>query len=216
MNVDHEQLAQTSPAPTVSQEKQFFLHVGCGARNYERLPKFFKAPHWREVRLDIDPAVQPDIVSSITDMSQVRSGSVHAIWSSHNLEHLHSYDVPLALAEFRRVLRSDGFLMLTLPDLRAIAKHVAADNLTEVLYHSQVGPIRPLDIIFGHQDSMQRGQHYMAHLTGFTSTTLGQALIDAEFTEVRVHEGRRWDLWAIATMPDTDEAIFEQLAGIAQ
>ncbi len=207
---------QDNPDVMANQEKQIFLHVGCGRANPERLPNFFRNPKWHELRLDIDPSVQPDIVSSITDMSNVRSDSVHAIWSSHNLEHLHSYDVPLALAEFRRVLRSDGFVMLTLPDLRAIAKHVLADNLNEVLYHSQVGPIRPLDIIFGHQESLQNGYHYMAHLTGFTSTTLGQVLIDAEFAEVRVHEGKRWDLWAIATMPDTDPTIFAQLAEVAQ
>jgi hypothetical protein len=31
---------------------------------------------------------------------------------------------------------------------------------------------------------------------------------------VRVHEGARWDLWAIATMPQTAEDIFEQLASV--
>jgi hypothetical protein len=29
-----------------------------------------------------------------------------------------------------------------------------------------------------------------------------------------VHEGTRWDLWAIGTMPETPEQVFEELAGV--
>ncbi|MBI3230794.1 MAG: class I SAM-dependent methyltransferase [Burkholderiales bacterium] len=195
---------------------RIFLHVGCGEERPERLPKFFRKEGWREVRVDIDPKVKPDIVANITDLQKIRSGSVDAIWSSHNIEHLHAFEVPLAFDDFRRVLKDDGFLMMTLPDLRAIARHIIADNVNEVLYQSQVGPIRPLDMLFGHQPSLERGNHFMAHRTGFTSTTLGQALLEAEFAEVRVHEGGRWDLWAIATMPQTSPEIFNEMAEITR
>ena len=190
------------------------LHVGCGRAGKNRLPAYFAGPQWREVRLDIDPAVQPDIVGSTTDLSAVKDASMDAIWSSHNLEHLHSFEVPLALAEFRRVLKPAGFALISVPDLRAIARYIANDQLIQPLYHSQAGPISPLDILFGHQTSLAEGNYYMAHRTGFTATTLGQCLIDAEFDEVRVHEGRRWDLWAIATMPLTSASVFENLAGV--
>jgi hypothetical protein len=60
------------------------LHVGCG--ECEELHPTFRAPGWREVRLDIDPEVQPDIVASIVSMPMVPSGSVDAVYSSHNLE----------------------------------------------------------------------------------------------------------------------------------
>jgi hypothetical protein len=93
-----------------------------------------------------------------------------------------------------------------------VARRIADDQLTEPLYLSASGPISPLDIVFGHQASMAAGNGYMAHRTGFTARSLGQALIDAGFAEVRVHEGQHWDLWAVATMPQTPESIFEQLA----
>lgn len=188
------------------------LHVGCGMSPPDKLPAIFQSPDWREIRMDIDVRVKPDVVGSITDMQAIADASVDAIWSSHNLEHVNSFEVPKVLAEFLRVLEPDGFVLLTLPDLRAVARRIADDQLTEPLYISASGPISPLDIVFGHQASMAAGNGYMAHRTGFTARSLGQSLIDAGFAEVRVHEGQHWDLWAVATMPQTPESIFEQLA----
>jgi SAM-dependent methyltransferase len=190
------------------------LHVGCGKARRERLPACFHDPHWRELRLDIDPQVEPDIIGSITDLSAIASATVDAIWSSHNLEHLNSFDVPTALAEFKRVLKPDGFALISVPDLRAIARHIADDELSVPLYQSAAGPISALDVVFGHQASLAGGNVYMAHRTGFTASTLGQALLDAGFDEVRVHAGQRWDLWAVATMPSTSADLFDELAGV--
>lgn len=190
------------------------LHVGCGPARPERLPACFQTIAWQETRLDIDPNVKPHLIGSITDLHAVASGSVDALWSSHNLEHLHSYEVPVALAEFKRVLKPDGFALISVPDLRAIAQHIARDQLSQTLYQSASGPISALDVVFGHQASLASGNHYMAHRTGFTASTLGQNLLDAGFEEVRVHQGRRWDLWAIATLPDTSADCFDELAGV--
>lgn len=192
------------------------LHVGCGPARKERLPECFRTAQWQEIRFDIDPRVKPDIVGSITDMGMIADASVDAIWSSHNIEHLNPFEVPEALAEFRRVLKPDGFALVTVPDLRAVARQIANDNLTKPLYVSAAGPITALDIVFGHQAAQVAGNHFMAHRTGFTASTLGQSLIEAGFDEVRVHEGRRWDLWAIATMPDTAAAVFDELASVMQ
>lgn len=189
-----------------------FLHVGCGTAGPERLPSCFRAEGWSEIRYDIDPGTRPDVVGSITDISAVEEDSMNALWSSHNLEHINSYEVPIALAEFHRVLRPDGFALITVPDLRAIARVIAETSLTDAIYVSPAGPITSLDVVFGHQASLQAGNGYMAHRTGFTASSLGNALIGAGFAEVRVHEGRNWDLWAIATKPDTDAAIFDQLS----
>jgi len=201
-------------AGTSEPGRRRLLHVGCGPQRKERLPACFQTDAWQEIRYDIDPAVQPDIEGSITDMSMILDGCIDAIWSSHNLEHLHSYEVPLALAEFRRVLKDDGFALISVPDLRAVARHIANDQLTQTLYKAPAGDISPLDMLFGHQDSLKRGNMYMAHRTGFTASSLGLALQEAGFDEVRVHEGRRWDLWAVATMPATATTLFEELAGV--
>lgn len=196
-----------------SAPRRRLLHVGCGPKTIKNLPAALHSG-WQEIRYDIDPSVKPDLTGSITDLAAVADGSMDAIWSSHNLEHLNAFEVPLALAEFRRVLGAGGFAVITVPDLRAIARHIANDQLEQPLYRSPAGPITPLDVVFGHQAAIQRGNHYMAHRTGFSARTLGQALIGAGFTEARVHEGRQWDLWAIATMPHTPLSVFDELAGV--
>src|SRR5438045_2405301 len=94
------------------------LNVGCGYPLRQKLHRHFQGHEWREIRLDLDPAVQPDIVCSITDIGPVVADSVDAVWSSHNLEHLQRHEVPQALAEFFRVLKPRGLLLLTLPDLQ--------------------------------------------------------------------------------------------------
>lgn len=196
------------------QGTRILLNAGCGSAPRKRLPACFQAEQWREIRVDIDPAVAPDVVGSITNLSFLGNGAADAVWSSHNLEHIHSWEVPRALGEFKRVLKDDGFALITVPDLRAVARHLADDLLHETLYVSDAGPISALDVLFGHQASQEKGNTHMAHRTGFTSRSLGAALAQAGFAEVRVHEGTRWDLWAVATMPRTPDSVFDDLAGV--
>ena len=80
-----------------------------------------------------------------------------AVWSSHNVEHLYPHEVPVALAEFRRVLKPEGFAIVTCPDLQAVAELVAQDKLTQPAYQSPSGPISPLDILYGHRPALALG-----------------------------------------------------------
>jgi SAM-dependent methyltransferase len=191
-----------SPGSRESRQK-IVLNVGCGYPARQRLHWHFHGPEWREVRLDLDPNVRPDIISSMTDMKPVTDGTVYVVWSSHNLEHLPRHEVPLALREFIRVLKPHGLLLLTLPDLRQVAQLVVEDKLEDQAYCSLSGPITPLDMIFGHGASLARGNHFMAHRTGFTARTLHKVLVEAGFVEVSLRVGRSFDLWATAYKPRT-------------
>jgi ubiquinone/menaquinone biosynthesis C-methylase UbiE len=170
--------------------------VGCGPPRSDKLHETFRTPLWQEIRLDIDAAVEPDIVASITAMPQVPDDSVDAVWSSHNLEHLYAHEVPVALREFLRVLKTGGFVLLTMPDLQKAAEYVAQGKLEEPIYQSPAGPISAIDICFGHRASIARGNHFMAHKTGFSAQTLSQKLAACGFQDIRV-ERRGLDLWAV-------------------
>ena len=178
-------------------DKKLVLHVGCGPKNAAGLHAAFQGGGWREVRLDIDPDVEPDIVGTLTDMGMVESASVDAVWSSHNVEHIFSHQVPIALREFHRVLKPDGFALVTLPDLQAAAEMVAADQLDEVAYVSPAGPIAPMDMIYSYRRFLLGENEFMCHRTGFTARTLYRALRSAGFSSVVVE---RYDfcLWATA------------------
>lgn len=189
------------------------LHVGCGPKRKDRTTPAFNTPEWTEIRLDIDSSVQPDVVGTMTDMSAVPDESVDAVFSSHNIEHLYTHEVPIALAEFRRVLRPDGFVVLTCPDLQSVCALVADNKLMEPAYQSAAGPISPIDILYGHRAAMERGNLYMAHRTGFTRDSLAGEMAKAQFgtTLVRRRE-RHLELWAVATKQRTTPEAIQGLA----
>jgi predicted O-linked N-acetylglucosamine transferase (SPINDLY family) len=186
--MDIAMLDQRQPAATLAEPGDMtkVLHVGCGTEAREKLPALFRQTGWREIRLDIDPEVRPDFVASLTDMRVISDGLVDAVYSSHNVEHLYPHEVPLALREMRRVLKPTGFTLIKLPDLQEVARYIAEGKLDDPLYMSPMGPIAPLDILFGHRASLASGNLFMAHRTGFTSLTLGTALIEAGFAAVVV------------------------------
>jgi hypothetical protein len=191
-----------------------FLHVGCGPKRKDKTTRGFNTPEWSELRLDIDASVNPDIIGTMTDMSAVASESVDAIFSSHNIEHLYPHEVGVALKEFTRVLKPDGFLVVTCPDLQSVCALVAEDKLLEPAYQSPAGPIAPLDILYGHRPPMERGNLYMAHRCGFTEKVLVGTLRSSGFATVasrrRTHPN--YDLYAVASKQTMSEADMTALA----
>ncbi len=193
---------------------QTFLHVGCGPKRKDRTTRGFNTENWAEKRLDIDPSVEPDIIGTMTDMSAVETGSVSAIFSSHNIEHLYPHEVPVALAEFHRVLDDTGFVVITCPDLKSVAALIADDKLTEAAYVSPAGPIAPLDILYGHRPAMAAGNLYMAHRCGFTQKVLQGTLQAAGFKHVATMSrgAPAFDLWALASKGERSEDEMRALA----
>ena len=195
-------------------ERRRVLHVGCGRLSAHRLHATFEANDgWQEIRLDIDAKVEPDIVCSIVNMSaSVPTGSVDAVWSSHAIEHLYDHDVVAAFREFRRVLRSSGFLLLRCPDLESVAEQLLNRGVEQIAYESPAGPVTPLDILYGHRPSISAGTLFMAHHTGFTDERLGRMLLQAGFSEARTRRDG-FDLWAVAFVaPNLNDPCLDTLS----
>jgi SAM-dependent methyltransferase len=125
------------------------------------------------VRLDINPACEPDIVADMAAMGDI--GEFDMVLSCHSLEHLYPHNVTRAVSEFWRVLKPDGHVVCLVPDLEDVRPTEA------VVFVSQAGPITGLDIYYGHRASLEKEPH-MAHHTGFTEATLRDAF--AGFREV--------------------------------
>jgi SAM-dependent methyltransferase len=177
-----------------------FLHVGCGLKRKNRTVAPFAGPDWQEVTLDIDERVGPDIVDRLPELGRVESNSFDAVYSAHNLEHLYPHEVPLALRAFFRVLRPDGFAIITCPDLQSIGERLASGQIEEPIYESPAGPVSPLDILYGFRPAMQDGNLYMAHHTGFTVSSLQNACKRAGFaSRVGFRRPDQHDLWVLAS-----------------
>ena len=150
------------------------LHVGCGPKGLA-MPVEFAA--YKEIRVDCDPGVEPDILASVIAMPMVDSNSVEAVYASHILEHLYAHEVNQALTEFCRVLRPGGMFSMRTPDLQSVTGRVAMDEADAVVYQSGLGPVTALDMIYGMRSMVAAGNSFMAHKTGFTKKTLEKAKI---------------------------------------
>lgn len=162
------------------------LHVGCG---HSPLPDWLNALDHIETRLDIDPGCNPDVVASMTDLGEV--GPFDMVFSHHCLEHLSPHEVPVALGEFRRVLKPGGVAVIMVPDLEGVAP------TDEVLFQSPAGPIAGLDLFYGLRSALA-AHPYMAHRTGFIRETLAAALDSAGFASSGVQRLAGYNLIAAA------------------
>jgi SAM-dependent methyltransferase len=190
-----------------------FLHVGCGhSRKQDTVPGF-QPDAWHEIRLDANAGVQPDIVASMTDMSVVPAGSMDAVFSSHNIEHLYRDQADVALTEFHRVLTDTGFLVITCPDLQSVAALIADDHLDDAAYESASGAVSPLDIVYGMQSLLVGPDYFMAHRCGFTLRTLISAVRQAGFSDCYgIRRPDHLDLWLLAHKQAQSKDALQRLA----
>ncbi len=194
--------------------KKRVLNAGCGAPRLGGLPPSFSPASWDEVRLDVDAETRPDIIASLDNMRRVvPDASFDAVFSSHAIEHLYAHQVIPAFREFCRVIKPDGFALVTCPDLTAISRFILEHGAEAVAYQSPAGPIRPIDMLFGHGRSIGEGRVAMAHRTGFTAPRLARIALESGFKEVRATVGPFFDIWAILLGPQASEAAIAPMFG---
>jgi SAM-dependent methyltransferase len=200
---------------TVERARPVVLDAGCGAPDAAMLPAYFQS--WRHLRVDINPLAEPDLVASIVDLSAIADGSIDAIWSTHCLEHLFPHEVPIALAEFRRVLADTGFACIIVPDLQAIADWISGDRLHETIYESAAGPVTAHDMVWGFGPAIARGELAMAHRCGFTPTLFLERLHAAGFPEIVLRHRPNLELGALvlANLSGSSERRDSLLAALA-
>jgi len=192
-----------------------FLHVGCGHYTKSQAPGF-NNDNWKEIRFDIDKNVNPDIEGTLTDMSLVKTGSVDAVYSAHNIEHIYPHEVPFALKEFYRVLKDDGIVVITCPDLQGVCEAVVKDRLLEPLYETPAGDkISPIDILYGWRKDLAKGNEHMAHKGGFTYTSLNTSFFEAGFKARyggRFPMGGQHNLYLVAFKQKVPEEEIKKIA----
>jgi SAM-dependent methyltransferase len=201
---------------TATGPHRIVVNVGCGPRQQQALPAYFD--HWRQIRVDVDPSVEPDIVADLVDLSPIEDGSADAVWASHCIEHLYAHQVVVALSEFHRILSADGFCCVIVPDLQSVAGFVAADRLHDPLYESAAGPVTAHDIFFGFGAAIADGRTSMAHRCGFTPTSMQQHFGRTAFSELMLRRRpRALELVAVARVtPARDDNERNALMGALQ
>lgn len=190
------------------------LHVGCNTLTKKDTIPYFQSDDWGEIRFDIDCTVKPDVVGSLTDMSALANESIDAIYSAHNLEHLFEHEIEVALLEFRRVLKQDGFIVITCPDLQSVCRLIAKQGLQEPAYVAQCGtPVTPHDILYGWGPPIKNGNLFMAHKSGFDSQSMHHKLANAGYVDYATFISEpAFALWAVARKGNVGQAEINEFA----
>jgi predicted SAM-dependent methyltransferase len=116
-----------------------------------------------------------DVVADISERLPFEDGSADTIYAAHILEHFATDAVPALLADWRRVLKPGGELLVAVPDLEVIARTLMDRGGWFTPPHNPW-----LGAIYGGQKD-----EYDFHKTGFTAVWLAKLLDDAGFGDVR-------------------------------
>jgi SAM-dependent methyltransferase len=176
--------------------QRLVVNVGCGPSRELTRSRLFH--DWRQLRVDIEASVQPDIIADLTDLSPIETGTADALWSSHCLEHLYQHQVLGALGEFHRVIADDGFIIVLVPDLQAVADRIVADKFIEPIYESPAGTVSAHDMFYGFGAAIAEGQTSMAHRCGFTPSTLVAFMNRTDFAEYAIRRLPSLELMVVA------------------
>jgi hypothetical protein len=174
------------------------LNVGCGQRESSAtILSTFRTPDWSEIRLDIDPSIEPDVLASMLDMSIVHNESIDTIYASHSIECLYPNELAVAFNEFLRVLKPQGFAVFVCPDLQAAAQMILEERILDAAYSAPIGAITPFDMIYSHRLLTGRDKPYMARHCGFTLNMLIATLKEHGFQSFAGIRSN-FNLWVIA------------------
>jgi predicted SAM-dependent methyltransferase len=116
-----------------------------------------------------------DVVANLFEPLPFADGTAELIYASHVLEHLPYPDVPRILADWRRVLRDGGRLLVAVPDLDVVAEQLVRRRGWFTPPHAPWVAL----IYGGNKDE------YDVHRGGFNAVYLAALLADAGFGAIQ-------------------------------
>jgi hypothetical protein len=171
-----------------SQQRRL-LNVGGHSRSIP-LPAAYD--QFEHILLDLDPDAGADIVLDAKELTSLEPQQFDAVYCSHNLERVRQHEVPVVLAGFRHVLKPGGLAHIIVPDLQELMLACVQQgiDLDGLLYESPMGPITPLDVLYGHSGMIQQsGQDFYTHRTGFSRSTLANVVEVSGFGPMFCQQG---------------------------
>jgi SAM-dependent methyltransferase len=155
------------------------IHFACGKRvlpsyvnvdavanpGAPRVPEYLYAMRFDQVGRLVEPMPFPDACAD-------------ELLSVHFFEHVYSWEAPSVLAEWHRVLKPGGQLVLEMPDLLKCARNL--------IKHAETGgkPLQQMGLWGVYGDDTLRDP-YMCHKWGWWPATLKAALLAAGLIVVR-------------------------------
>lgn len=107
----------------------------------------------------------------LVEKTPLEDGCADELFAAHVVEHFHRYDVDAVIAEWKRLLKIGGRLILELPNLEAACRNLLAGMRDQMSMWAIYGDP-------GH------GSPYMCHRWGWTPQTITALLADHGFTKI--------------------------------
>lgn len=168
------------------------LHLGCGKRY---LPGY--------IHVDIDKHPHIDYYHDIKQLPMIASGSVDEIYTCGTLEYFDRVtEIPMILKEWRRILKPNGLLRISVPDFEGIVKIYKK-------YHDLDG-IGILGPIFGRIEiETNSGKEILFHKTVYDFESLKKVLESARFIDIKRYNWKKflpisYDDFSAAYVPHKD------------
>ncbi len=166
-------------------QKKKYLSLVYGGEPHIIMP-VFKSPDWVRVEHDLG-AVSDSFEPKKKSLSKFADRSFDAVSFQQCLQKIHLHEVPKIIAEFRRLLVDDGFVLITTPDLMRVVDYIKNEILEDPVYHSpELGAIYALDMVYGHRKNYEKDGKEAAYQSGYTASSLGRILKDEGFYNIRV------------------------------
>ncbi len=179
------------------------LNVGGGSKGIP-LPETYEG--WEHVLLDINPRPDVDIVmdARLLELWARDLPTFDAVYSSHNLEHLYTHDVPAVVRGMFEVLKPGGWVEVHVPDLAVVFRALAnGAGLYDIAYECNGGVVVWHDMLYGMSMEIRRHHEGWAHKTGFTEARLRRVLLDAGFIRAELATPvNEFELAMVATKPN--------------
>lgn len=148
------------------------LNIGCGGRRIEGYT-------------GIDAVERPaaDIIAR-ADNIPLPDGSVDEIMAIHLWEHFYRWECETVIAEWKRLLKPGGLLVLELPNLIKCCENVIHGRMVGGKHRDQLG-------MWGLYGDPREDDQFMAHRWGWSPKTMKEFLKSHGFVSI-VEEPPRW------------------------
>lgn len=141
------------------------LNIGCGKQTWDGYYCVDAVPHPKATRA-------PDLLHAfafegtrLKNPLPLPDGCADEVHAYHFIEHVYRWEAPALLAEFHRMLKPGGLLVLELPNIEAAAKNLLAGLDDQMAMWPLYGDPSHVD-------------PFMCHRWGYTPTTIKALLGD--------------------------------------
>lgn len=150
------------------------INFGCGRRV---LDGFYNVDAIRHEKAPRDPelihAVEFDSEGVIVNPLPLADGWADEVHGLHVIEHVTAWQAPGLVAEWKRLLRSGGALILELPNLESAARNLLAGGTDQMSMWPLYGDPGPKC-------------HFNCHRWGYTPKTICAIVAEAGFTRIEM------------------------------